>query len=65
MTPWTVAYQAPLSMGVSRQGYWKGMPFPSPELKHMNAEKKQLRLIKLLRGEQAEKVGTQWAALIG
>ena len=29
-TPWTVAYQAPLSMGFSRQEYWSGMPFPSP-----------------------------------
>ena len=28
--PWTVAHQAPLSMGVSRQGYWSGLPFPSP-----------------------------------
>ena len=27
--PWTVAYQAPPSMGVSRQGYWSGLPFPS------------------------------------
>ena len=30
-TPWTVAYQGPLSMGFSRQGYWTGLPFPSPE----------------------------------
>ena len=30
MTPWTVAYQAPLSMGFSRQEYWSGLPFPSP-----------------------------------
>ena len=30
MTPWTVAYQAPLSMGLSRQEYWSGLPFPSP-----------------------------------
>ena len=30
-TPWTVAYQAPLSMGFSRQEYWNGLPFPSPE----------------------------------
>ena len=30
VTPWTVAYQAPLSMGFSRQGYWSGLPFPSP-----------------------------------
>ena len=29
-TPWTVAYQAPLSMGYSRQEYWNGLPFPSP-----------------------------------
>ena len=27
---WTVAYQAPLSMGFSRQQYWSGLPFPSP-----------------------------------
>ena len=30
MTPWTVAYQAPLSMEFSRQEYWGGLPFPSP-----------------------------------
>ena len=29
-TPWTVAYQAPPFMGFSRQGYWSGLPFPSP-----------------------------------
>ena len=29
-TPWTVAHQAPLSIGFSRQGYWSGLPFPSP-----------------------------------
>ena len=29
-TPWTVAWQAPLSMGFSRQDYWSGLPFPSP-----------------------------------
>ena len=28
--PWTVAPQAPLSMGFSRQEYWSGLPFPSP-----------------------------------
>ena len=31
MTPWTVAFQAPLSMDFSRQAYWSGLPFPSPE----------------------------------
>ena len=30
-TPWTVAYQAPQSMEFSRQEYWSGLPFPSPE----------------------------------
>ena len=29
-TPWTVAYQAPLSMGFFRQECWSGLPFPSP-----------------------------------
>ena len=29
-TPWTVAYQAPLSVEFSRQEYWSGLPFPSP-----------------------------------
>ena len=30
-TLWTVAHQAPLSMGFSRQEYWSGLPFPTPE----------------------------------
>ena len=30
VTPWTVADQAPPSMGFSRQEYWSGVPFPSP-----------------------------------
>ena len=30
MTLWTVAHQAPLSMGFSRQEYWSGLPLPSP-----------------------------------
>ena len=29
-TPWTIAYQAPPSLGFSRQEYWSGLPFPSP-----------------------------------
>ena len=29
-TSWTAAYQAPLSMGFSRQEYWRGVPLPSP-----------------------------------
>jgi len=30
-TPWTVAYRASPSMGFSKQKYWSGLPFPSPE----------------------------------
>ena len=30
VTPWTVALQAPVSMGFPRQEYWSGLPFPSP-----------------------------------
>ena len=30
VTPWTVAHQAPVSMGFSRQEYWRGLPFPPP-----------------------------------
>ena len=36
-TPWTVAHQAPQSMGFSRQEYWSGLPFPSPEYIMWNA----------------------------
>ena len=32
LTPWTLACQAPLSMGFSRQEYWSGLPFPPPDL---------------------------------
>ena len=32
VTPWTAAYQAPPSMGFSRQEYWSGVPLPSPSL---------------------------------
>ena len=30
-TLWTIAHYAPLSMGFSRQEYWNGLPFPTPE----------------------------------
>ena len=30
VTPWTLAYQALLSMEFSRQYYWSGLPFPTP-----------------------------------
>ena len=37
VTPWTVAHQAPLSMGFSRQEYWSGLPCPPPG-DHRNPE---------------------------
>ena len=39
VTPWTVANQAPLSMGFSRLGYWSGLPFPSPIYKETAYQK--------------------------
>ena len=40
-TPWTVAHQASLSMGFSRQQYWNGLPFPSPgDLSHPGIQPK-------------------------
>jgi len=39
VTPWTIAHQAPLSMGFSRQEYWRGLPFLSPgDLSHAGLE---------------------------
>ena len=35
-TPWTAAYQAPPSMGFSRQEYWSGWPLPSPTYIHIH-----------------------------
>ena len=44
-TPWTIAYQAPLSMGFSRQECWSGLPFPSPgDLPNPGIEPRSLAL---------------------
>ena len=43
-TPWTVAHQAPLSLGFSRQEYWSGVPFPPPgDLPGSGTESRSLR----------------------
>ena len=47
-TPRTVARQAPLSMAFSRQGYWSGLPFPSPGDLPDTKKKKILRKKELL-----------------
>ena len=51
MTPWTMAGQAPLSMGFPRQEYWSGLPFPPSEgLPHPGPEPASLRSPALARG---------------
>ena len=51
-TPWTAAYQAPPSMGFSRQKYWSGVPLPSviPTLKSWQSSLKMLKNINSLPG---------------
>ena len=44
-TPQTVAYQAPLSMGLYRQEYWSGLPFPSPVIKYEVSEMSEVKLL--------------------
>ena len=46
-TPWTAAYQAPLSMGFSRREYWSGVPLPSP-LKSLAFTKYQFLVMALI-----------------
>ena len=48
VTPWTVARQALLSMGFSRQEYWSGLPFPSPVRKFEVSEVKSLSHVRLV-----------------
>ena len=41
VTPWTVAHQAPLSMGFSRQEYWSGLPLPFLDKPRQNIKKQR------------------------
>ena len=45
-TPWTTAYQAPPSMGFSRQEYWSGVPLPSP-IERIETDKEESTLLKV------------------
>ena len=45
VTPWTAAYQAPLSMGFSRQEYWSGVPLPSPAFPYLFPNKIRFRTL--------------------
>ena len=47
-TPWTAAYQAPLSMGFSRQEYWSGVPLPSPRFLYIPTERRALKSVRYL-----------------
>ena len=52
-TPWTAAYQAPPSMGFSRQEYWSGLPLPSPALS-LTSIAINLRLVKFKKYHEYE-----------
>ena len=53
VTPWTAAYQAPPSMGFSRQEYWSGVPLPSACATCDAAKKKKKIVIEIT----LEKIG--------
>ena len=52
-TPWTAAYQAPPSMGFSRQEHWSGVPLPSP-LYHWEAQFKHTQIYLTLKRHLSE-----------
>ena len=56
VTPWTAAYQAPPSMGFSRQEYWSGVPLPSPDHAY-RSHKFPSQRIRRKRPEQPEEHG--------
>jgi len=49
-TPWTAAFQAPPSIGFSRQEYWSGMPLPS--LTNLTKTKHKERILKAAREKE-------------
>ena len=57
-TPWTAAYEAPPSMGFSRQKYWSGVPLPSLEIDTTlpNLPLRKLRLTEVMKLTQAHKM---------
>ena len=67
-TPWTAALKAPLSMGLSRQEHWSGLPFPPPEgLPNPGIEPKSPVSPALAGGffttEQQESPGKPWTCV--
>ena len=53
-TPWTAAYQAPSSMGFSRQEYWSGVPLPSPHASKVMLKILQARLQQYVNRELSD-----------
>jgi len=65
-TPWTAAYQAPPSMGFSRQEYWSGVPLPSLAIKKNTFESVLMRWMKpepIIQSEVSEKEKHQYSIL--
>ena len=59
VTPWTVAHQAPLSMGFSRQEYWSGLPCPPPgDLPHPGIKPTSLCLLHWQAGSLPSPLGS-------
>ena len=48
-TPWTAAYQAPLSMAFSRQEYWSELPLPSPHLVIDHCNKTNIKIKQVIQ----------------
>ena len=63
-TSWTAAYQAPPSMGFSRQEYWSGLPLPSPKLIALLYKSKLQGLLNLdhssLVAQMVKRLLTMW-----
>jgi len=54
VTPWTAAYQAPLSMGFSRQEeYWSGLPLPSPFMAAITTIR-EMQIKTIMKSHQSE-----------
>ena len=61
-TPWTAAYQAPPSMGFSRQEYWSGVPLPSP-IVHVYTHRDTKEYYSVMRKKQILPFVTTWMNL--
>ena len=59
-TPWTVAHQAPPSMGFSRQEYWSGVPLPSPTIPGIEFKLSCVIETKECRGKQRLSFSPPW-----